>query len=160
MTTALRLGGALANCGREVGTDDFLQILADNAPELELYRLIPRSGIKAALDWQAILTTVASAYTIGSAVWEAYERLVKPRLERDPDFAGFVIVTVRGAGRDSAQFVINREYESREAFLDDFTRQVGMLRLSDDGPSDDELRWEFSENGDWIPFRTGRGGRS
>lgn len=160
MAGALVIGGALANCGREVSTDELLEFLSEQSPDLQLFRYTPRGPAMAALDWQAILNTSASLVVFGQLFWAAYKRFIEPRLRARPDDDCFLFLTVRGPGHSFAQFKVGRDYATQEEFISDFVRQASALREAEGGATDIDLQWRFSEDDSWVPFRTDRSGHS
>lgn len=153
MPSALIVGGACANCGHDVSTDELLEYLSSGGSNLALYRLIPRSGIKASLDWQGVLGTGADLIAYGTLFWSAYKKYVEPHLKSASEDAHepFLLITLRGPGHTFAQFAIGRQYTTEEEFQRDFQQQASRLRELD-GASDLELQWRFSKDDDWVPF--------
>lgn len=132
MTSELIVGGALANCGRDTSTDEFLQLLAREVPDLAIFRLRPRPShldVRAALDWQAILTTGASLLTFADVLWKVYERFVKPKLDRsDGKSKPFLFINVRRPDGAFVQFAIGNEFKDKDIFVEQFTRKLTELR--------------------------------
>ncbi|MGH8487807.1 MAG: hypothetical protein ACREXS_02755 [Gammaproteobacteria bacterium] len=155
MTTELIVGGALANCGRDAPTDEFLQQLVRETPDLAIFRFRPRPrpgwGVKAALDWQAILGTGADLLAFAGVLWAAYERYVKPKLHRsDGTTKPFLFINLRRPDGTSVQFTLGNEYKDKEIFVEQFTRQVTELRAVSDAEEGRSLLSELIENEDWV----------
>ncbi len=155
MTSELIVGGALANCGQDAATDEFLQLLVREIPDLAIFRFHPRRrpgvDIRAALDWQAILSTGANLLTVASVLWAAYERFVKPKLDRsDGTTKPFLFISLRRPDGTFVQFGLGNEYKNNEVFVEQFTRQVTELRAvsgAGEGPS---LLTELIQSEDWV----------
>jgi hypothetical protein len=150
----LIIGGALANCGRDAPTDEFLELLVRETPELAIYRFQPRPRLgidaKAALDWQGILGTAADLLAFATVLWATYERYVKPRLERKalgPD--PFLLITLRKRDGSFVQFSIGSEHRDKDIFIEQFTREVQKLREGEDN-SDTSATTQFSRSEDWV----------
>jgi hypothetical protein len=153
--TELIVGGALANCGRDAPTDEFLELLVHETPDLAAFRFRPRPRpgieVKAALDWQAILGTAADLVGFAGILWAAYERYVKPRLERSDGFAKpFLFVSLRRPDGAFVQFALGNEYKDKEIFIEQFTRQVTELRAETGIEEDSPLLSEMSASEDWV----------
>ncbi|MBZ5668036.1 MAG: hypothetical protein LAO30_26060 [Acidobacteriia bacterium] len=107
--------------------------------------------IRAALDWQAILSTGANLLTIASVLWAAYERFVKPKLDRsDGTTRPFLFISLRRPDGTFVQFSLGNEYKNKEIFVEQFTRQVTELRavsVAGEGPF---LLSELIQNEDWV----------
>jgi hypothetical protein len=154
VASELIVGGALANCGRDAPTDEFLELLVRETPQLALYRFRPRPrpgiGIKAALDWQGILGTAADLLAFAGVLWVAYERYVKPKLKRKdlgPD--PFLFITLRKRDGSFVQFSLGSEHRDKDIFIEQFTREVGRLREKSD-TKDTSATTQFAENEDWV----------
>lgn len=65
---------------------EFLETLARDTNNLAIFKFCPKPrpgiGVKAALDWQAILGTAADLLAFSGVVWSAHERYVKPKRDR------------------------------------------------------------------------------
>jgi len=109
--------------------------------------------IRAALDWQGILSTGANLLAFASALWAAYERYVKPKLDRsDETTKPFLFISLRRPDGTFVQFALGKEYKDKdkEIFVEQFTRQVTELRtisVTRKGPS---LLSELTQNEDWV----------
>lgn len=155
MPSALIVGGALANCGRDVPTQEFLETLARETPDLAVFQFRPKPrpgiGVKAALDWQAILGTAADLLAFAGVIWAAYERYVKPKREQS---AGgqrpFLFISLRRADGSFTQFALGDQYTEKEVFIEHFTRQVSELRESVTAETDKPLLTEISTSEDWV----------
>jgi hypothetical protein len=155
MSSALTIGGAFANCGRDAPQEEFLEFLAQETPDLPMFRFVPAPGriTAAALDWQAVLGTGADLVAYATVLWAAYERFVKPRLgKRDEGHEPFLFVSVRRADGTFAQFSLGREYDDQDVFIDQFSNRVSELR-SGDGESDEEVLSEVSHQQEWVRIR-------
>lgn len=154
MASELIVGGALANCGRDAPTDEFLRLLVRETPGLDLYRHRPKPrpgiGVKAALDWQGILGTAADLLAFATLLWAAYERFVKPKLEgKAVGAAPFLLITLRKQDGSFAQFSLGSEHKDKDIFIEQFTRQVQDLREGGDN-SDASAATRFARSEDWV----------
>lgn len=155
MASELIIGGALANCGRDAPTDEFLDLLVCEMPDLAVFRFRPKPKlgirIKAALDWQAILGTAADLLAFAGLLWAAYERYVKPKVERnDGGPKPFLFISLRRPDGAFVQFTLGHEYKDKEVFVEQFTRQVAELRVVSDPETGSELLSKLSQNEDWM----------
>jgi len=155
MPSELIVGGALANCGRDAPTDEFLELLVHDMSDLAVFRFRPKPrpgiGAKAALDWQAILGTAADLLAFAGLLWAAYERFVKPRLERnDAGPKPFLFINLRRPDGTFVQFSLGHEYKDKEVFLEHFTRKVTELRAQPGHEAGNEVLSELSQNEDWV----------
>ena len=134
MANELIVIAALANCGQDAPTDDFLKMLIRETPDLAVSRFPPKSGtIWAALDWQGILGTAADILAFAGLLWAAYERYVKPRLERVGPSSPFLFIQLRRRDGASVQFAIGKDdCKDKEIFIEQFTREVTELRAGPD----------------------------
>lgn len=155
MPSELIVGGALANCGRDVPMQEFLETLARDTPNLAVFQFRPKPrpgiGVKAALDWQAILGTAADLLAFAGAIWAAYERYVKPQRDQS---AGpqkpFLFISFRRADGSFTQFALGEQYTEKEVFVEHFTRQISELRESATAETDEVLLTEISKSEDWV----------
>ena len=155
MASALILGGALANCGRNAPTEEFLQLLARETPELAVFRFrpMPKPGIsaKAALDWQAILGTAADLLAFAGVLWAAYERYVKPKLgQKVEGLKPFLFINVRRPDGTFVQFSLGHDYKDKEVCVEHFTRQVEELRSLPCDEEETEVLSAISQHEDWV----------
>jgi len=124
------ISGALANCGNEASTEELLTFLKSQTRDIDYYKLSPPPGVimGAAFDWQAILGVTASALAIGQALWAAYVKFVQPKKKKGD--GAFLFVALKTADRRFVQFMIGRENQDKEAFIQEFTEKVEQLRVS------------------------------
>lgn len=155
MTSELIVGGALANCGRDAPTDEFLQMLVRETTDLAAFRFRPRPrpgiGIKAALDWQAILGTGADLLAFAGVLWAAYERYVKPKLEQsEGPQKPFLFINLRRQDGSFVQFSLGNEHKNKEIFIEQFSRQVTELRAVSGTEDQSTLISQISKSEDWV----------
>lgn len=155
MSTELIIAGALANCGREAPTDEFLETLARETPGLAVFRFRPKPrpgmGVKAALDWQAILGTVADLLAFAGVIWAAYERYVKPKRDQSAETQKpFLLISLRRPDGSSTHFALGHEYTEKEVFIEHFTQQVRVLRESTNTEPERSLLSEITKSEDWV----------
>lgn len=155
MSSALIVSGALANCGRDAPTQEFLETIAREAPGLAVFQFRPRPrpgmGAKAALDWQAVLGTAADLLAFAGVIWAAYERYVKPKREQSSGTQRpFLFISFRRADGSFVQFALGEQHKDKEVFIEHFTRQLSELRESSVGEPDEELLTEISKTEDWV----------
>lgn len=154
MTVELIVGGALANCGRDASTDEFLQLLIRETPDLAIFRFRPRPrpvDVRAALDWQAVLGTGANLLAFAGVLWKAYEHYVKPKLARSDDTPKpFLFINLRRPDGTFVQFTLGNEYKDKEIFVEQFTRHVTELRAVSGAERDSFLLSELIQNEDWV----------
>jgi hypothetical protein len=155
MSSELIIAGALANCGREAPTEEFLETLARETPGLAVFRFRPKPrpgmGVKAALDWQAILGTAADLLAFAGVIWAAYERYVKPKRDRSTGTQRpFLLISLRRSDGSFTQFALGNEYTEKEVFIEHFTQQVRELRESTNTEPDHALLSEITKSEDWV----------
>jgi hypothetical protein len=124
------ISGALANCGNEASTEELLTFLKSQTRNVDYYKLSPPPGVimGAAFDWQAILGVTASALAIGQALWAAYVKFVRPKKKKED--GAFLFVALKTADRRFVQFILGREHQDKEVFIQEFTEKVEQLRVS------------------------------
>lgn len=155
MISQLIIGGALANCGRDAPTDEFLQMLVRETTDLAAFRFQPKPrpgiGIKAALDWQAILGTGADILAFAGVLWAAYERYVKPKIGQiKGPHKPFLVINLRRQDGTFVQFSLGNEHKNKEIFIEQFSRQVTELRIVSDAEDQSTLISQISESEDWV----------
>lgn len=154
MTSELIILGALANCGPDAPTDDFLELLICETPDLAVFRFRPRPSsstrVWAALDWQAVLGTAADLLAFAGLLWAAYERYVKPKLERSGASKPCLFISLRRPDGTSVQFTLGNEYTDKEIFIEQFTRQATELRGTIGTEEGTRVHSDLSQNEDWV----------
>ncbi len=158
MPSELIVLGALANCGQDAPTDDFLEMLIRETPDLAAFRFRPKPragwGVKASLDWQAVLGTGADILAFATVLWAAFERYVRPRLQRGGPSQPFLFIQLKRHDGDSVQFAIGRdEFKDKEVFIEQFTREVKELRASGDALGGAGALSELSRSEEWVRIR-------
>lgn len=158
MPSALIVAGALANCGRDAPTQEFLETLVQETPDLAVFQFRPKPrpsiGIKAALDWQAVLGTAADLLAFAGVIWAAYERYVKPKRDQAVGTQKpFLIISFRRTDGSFTQFALGDQYTEKEIFIEHFTRQISELRESANAEPDETLLTEISKSEDWVRIR-------
>lgn len=155
MASELIVYGALANCGPDAPTDEFLALLAGMAPDVAVfrYRPIPKSElkIKSVADWQAILGTGADLIAFAGLIWAAYERWVRPKIE-EKKHKPFLFINLKRPDGTFVQFSLGHEHKDKEMFIEQFRREVSVLRSAPGVGGDDEtvLLKKISEHEDWV----------
>jgi len=129
MKRELILGGALANTRGAVSTEEFLNFLSLQIPNIQFYQLRPRPKTItfAAIDWQAILTTAASIIYIGEALWKAYKKFIKPIREKNPNSSADLYIHIKTEKEKSEQFMIGKNFDNKDAFIKAFEASVKKL---------------------------------
>ena len=154
MNQDLILAGALANTNGAGKTKDLLSYLSDEVEGLDLYYLQPSPGMKAAIDWQAILATSASLVAVARGLWAAYEKFIKPLRDRDPKSTAGLFIQVREKDGRSTQFFVGPEYKDKDVFIQTFTERVETLRVvQDDKGNQRGLRDEIERSGTWVRIK-------
>jgi hypothetical protein len=154
MAFTLIVDGVLANCGPEP-SDELIQLLLLHTRELEIFRLRPpEPGFerKAAFDWRAIVGTGADLLAFGELLWAAYERFVKPRLERR-SIKGFEprLIIVIGRSNDRyVEFSLGTDFQDKDVFVEHFERTVSELRDLPEGDREGERIAEVTRSESWV----------
>jgi hypothetical protein len=156
LSSPLIIGGALANCGRDVSTDDFLQFLLQETHELAIFKLQPRPGhiVAAAFDWQGVLGTAADILAFASVLWTAYEKFVKPNSENNTiSTKPFLFINLRRTDGSFVQFSIGKAENEKQAFIEHFSKQVSELRATPSANDDSEVISTITQQDDWVRIR-------
>ena len=111
----------------------------------------PGIGVRAALDWQAILGTGADLLAFAGVIWAAYERYVKPKREKSTGTQKpFLFISFRRADGSFTQFALGEKYSEKEVFVEHFTRQISELRESSTAETGEALLTKISKSEDWV----------
>lgn len=158
MPSALIVAGALANCGRDAPTQEFLETLVQETPDLAVFQFRPKPrpgvGVKAALDWQAVLGIAADLLAFAEVIWAAYERYVRPKRDQSTGTQRpFLFIAFRRADGSFTQFALGDQYTEKDVFIEHFTQQVSELRESANAEPDEALLTELSTSEDWVRIR-------
>ena len=120
---------------------------------VSLYQFKPRPGVvyAAGLDWQTIVSSVASVIAIAQAIWAVYERLKeKPRAISHLSKHG-VVVTIQGADQTQAHFVISEDTQ-KEVFIQQFSESASAIQQAQ-GEELTTLETYAERSGMWIRIK-------
>lgn len=147
------LSAVAANCGPQC-SDDLLDAVASGAPDVPVYR--PRYETRGGQvfahvgDWQAVLGTGADLIAYGSLLWAAYNRFVRPHLDKAQDHRPTLLIFLSAGGRNRVHIAIEDDWT--EAQLQSvLAATVDQLRQQavDEGL---ELDWDFTDSDRWKRF--------
>lgn len=155
MASELVVVAALANCGRDAPTEEFFAMLAEGAPELAVFRHqpVPRAGwgIKASIDWQAILGTGADLLAFAGVLWAAYEKYVKPKREaHNGSPAPFLFIQIKRPDGTFVQCGIGNEFQDKDVFIEHFVQEATELRAGAPDDPEGSVLNAISQHEDWI----------
>lgn len=133
MGSDLIINGALVNCGRTVKTDEFLSFVSSRLPNVKFYKFQTKQGSIAgsAFDWQA-MTNIASLITIGQVLWIAYNKFIKPILNKNPKSSADIYIHIRTKETNVEQFMLGKRFKDKKSFIIELkkvTKKVESTRL-------------------------------
>jgi len=146
MNNEIIIGGVLANCNGEVSTEDLLSFLKEKTGDVDYYQLRDEPGMKAALDWQAIISVTASSICIAQALWSAYKKFIKPQHDKGQT-GSFLYVTMKDDKKNIIQFPIGTDITDEGEFIKEFSHSIEKIRLSPGGEVElEKQEIKFSEH--------------
>jgi hypothetical protein len=138
------ISGALANVSN-LSNQDLFNHLTSESKNIEIYELASQTGgsKSAAFDW-AIVSNVSSVITIGTLLWSAYAKLIKPK-KSEKSNSGIVINI--GTINSSNSIWVGKDVQSEEDL-------VARLReiLQNQGIEDEKVKAiirVFKNSEDW-----------
>jgi len=146
MNNEIIIGGALANCSGEFSTEDMLSFLKEKTGDVDYYQLRYNPGMKAALDWQAILGVTASSICIAQVLWSAYKKFIKPQHDKGQT-GSFLYITMKDDEKNIIEFPIGTDITDEGEFVKEFSQSIEKIRISPDGGIEAEKQeLKFSEH--------------
>jgi len=147
MPTPLTLVGNAIRA--DIGVNELPRTLAAERPDMVVFegRSIPGAITGAAFDWVAVISVKADLLAIPSALWAAYEKLIKKRKEKKFENPSAFLIEVRNQQDTTVRFLI-QEGTAKATFIEEFRRTVSALRASEGGKSEDTIieQYEHSES--------------
>lgn len=147
------LSAVAANCGRQC-SDDLLDAVASGAPDVPVYR--PRYETRGGQvfahigNWQAVLGTGADLIAYGSLLWAAYNRFVRPNVEKAHDHRPALLIFLSVGGGARVHIAVEEDWT--EAQLQNaLAEKVDRLRQQAADESL-ELDWDFTDSSRWARF--------
>lgn len=145
------LSAVIANCGRQ-RSDDLRDAIASGAPDVPVYRpqYEARGGQVFAHigDWQAVLGTGADLIAYGSLLWAAYNKFVRPHIDRAQGHRPTLLIVLSAGGRNRAHIAIEEDWTEAQ-IQSVLAATVDQLRqqAADEGL---ELDWDFTDSVRWA----------
>lgn len=120
---------------------------------VSLYQFKSKPGVvyAAGFDWQAIVSSVASVIAIAQAIWAVYERLKDKPREMSPSSKHGVVVTIQGADKTQAHFVIAEDTQ-KEVFIQQFSESASVIQQGQ-GEESTTLETYAERSGMWIRIK-------
>jgi len=156
MKRELMLGGAIVNCTDRDKTDELLDYLVNMLKEIELYKLKPKPGslTATAFDWQIMIGTTASIYTIGQALWYAYRKFIKPIREKNQNSSTDLYINIRTEDMKFEEFMIGKNFKDKESFLKAFGESVKKLEEEPFNPEKMHIiKNEIQKSETWVHIK-------
>ena len=143
---------SLANiplAGEPLDPEDVYGFIESRVDGIETYQLDPRKADAAAIDY-TVLYVAGSIFSIGTALWMAYEKFMAPRKRTETEPGG-IYVAIRRADGTVADFFIGEAYRDRDIFIGDFGGTVSELRKAPDLPEAQAQKIsELKRSGLWV----------
>ena len=148
----IAIGIALANTRGAVDAEQVFSFIESHKDDFETYKLAPpRPGsIRAvAPDYMLLLDIAASAASIASILWHAYDKFIAPKKDKN-DSAGIVVIIRKDDGTNE-QFWIGHTDKTKEIFIKTFSEKVETLRRSElPGQSTEHTIEKINTESIWI----------
>jgi hypothetical protein len=130
MTSKIAVMITAANLNNKAATDEVGKRLTQVFAEDEVYHLEPSNGrdTAAAFDW-IVISRIADALGIASALWTIYEKTIRPFKRGADDNQGLCIMIDPEHG---IQWFLGKEFKDREVFIKDFVARVAEYEKTDE----------------------------
>jgi len=151
----IAIGIALANTHGGVDVEEVISFIESHKADFEIYRHAPpRPGSirAAALDYMLLLNITASAASIASILWLAYDKFIAPKKDRKDrnDSAGIVVIIRKDDGTNE-QFWIGHTDKTKGIFIKTFSEKLETIRCSKlPGQSTEHVIEELNTESIWI----------
>jgi hypothetical protein len=153
MSQSLEVFAVLANIEHGNEKNTILETLGKEIDDFYVYKFFPEEGqYYASINWKGIIGHLADLTGIAAFIWTIYEATVKPEIENPTrNTTPSVIIQINDKSNNYEIFNINGNYESKEIFIQEFTKKVEILRHQNTPNEDIYEIYEKSER--WIRIK-------